>query len=200
MPRKVEVDTVVPGTPEQVAERLKDATRWSPQPFRGGPITFGDKPMKGRVSDDGAVVGLNRRDWWSLYQPTADITLEEAATGTRIRGHVGMPDWLVWLLRAVVLLVLPASCGAAAWALLADGSPGTTALAAGFTLFALVVSVLGIGAHVHHANEQVDTLRDTVLSTAGWSGVPLDATTAAQGEAMREASPPVRAGMDALKE
>ncbi len=200
MPRKAELDVIVSGDPEAVAERLKDSTRWSPQPYRGGPITFGNKPMKGRVRGDGAVVGLNERDWWSLFQPTADIAFEKTGAGTRVHGHVGMPDWLVWFLRGVVLLGLPAACTTAVWSLLSDGSPGTTAIAAFVVLFAVVVSVFGIGAHVHHANSQVDALKETVLQTVGHSGIPLDEATAALSEAMREATPTVRAGMDGVTE
>lgn len=184
MPRKLELDTLVPGTPEQVAERVKQATRWSLQPFRGGPITFGAKPLKGSVSDGALNVGLNRRDWWSMYQPTAQATLEPASTGTRIRGAVGMPDWLVYLLRAVVLAGLPAVVGFASVQLLGAGRP---LILVAFVLFALVISVLSIGAHVAHANEQVDALKAAVLAAAGSALGPVAAASSeAMAEAMRE--------------
>jgi len=187
MPRKVELDLLVPGDPEEVADRIKGQTRWSPQPFRGGPFTLGDKPMKGRVSGESSNVGLNKRDWWSLYQPTVNATLEPAATGTRIRGTVGMPDWLVWLLRAVVVLGIPGAVGVAALALLPAGQ---TAILALFVAAAVVMSVLGIGAHVHHADEQVDDLAARLMDASGASA-PITASepSAELTEATREAEP-----------
>lgn len=44
-------------------------------------------------------MGLNRRDLWSMLQPTARVKLEPAATGTRITGEAGIPPWTTWLLR-----------------------------------------------------------------------------------------------------
>jgi hypothetical protein len=184
MPRKLELDALVPGTPEEVAERVKNLTRWSLQPYRGGPITFGAKPLKGTVSDGSVNVGLNRRDWFSMLQPTAKAALEPTSTGTRIRGSVGMPDWLVWLLRAVILGGLPAAFGLAAYQLLGAGQP---LILAAFLLFGIVVSVLGTGAHVAHANEQVDALKAEVLEAAGASIAPVSASSEELEEAMREA-------------
>ena len=185
MPRKLELDVFVPGTPEQVAERVKQATRWSLQPFRGGPITFGSKPLKGSVSDAALNVGLNRRDWWSMYQPTAKASLEPASTGTRIRGAVGMPDWLVYLLRAVVLVGLPAVLAFAGTLLLGEGRP---LVLAGFVAFSLVISVLSIGAHVAHSNEQVDALKATLLAAAGASTASVGTASSEElAEALREA-------------
>lgn len=185
MPRKVDLDAIVPGPPDEVAARLEGETRWSPTPYRGGVFTLGKKPLKGRVGAGGFTVGLNRRDWWTMLQPTAHATLEPAATGTRIRGEVGMPGWLVWLLRGVVVGGIPAAVGVSTMALLAEGTPQATVIAAGFAAFALVVGVLGTGAHVHHADEQVDELQATVLEVAGRSGATEDSTELA--EAMREA-------------
>ncbi len=188
MPRKLELDALVPGSPDEVAERVKSLTRWSLQPYRGGPITFGSKPLKGTVSVDGVNVGLNRRDWFSMLQPTAKATLEPSSTGTRVRGAVGMPDWLVWLLRAVILAGLPAVFGLAAWQLLGAGQP---LILAAFVAFGLVVSVLGTGAHVSHSNEQVDALKAKVLEAAGATVTPVSAASAEElAEAMREAEAP----------
>ena len=185
MPRKLELDALVPGSPEEVAERVKSLTRWSLQPYRGGPITFGPKPLKGTVSVDGVNVGLNRRDWFSMLQPTAKATLEPSSAGTRIRGAVGMPDWLVWLLRAVIVVGLPAAFGFAGWQLLGAGQP---LILAAFIAFGLVVSVLGTGAHVAHSNEQVDALKAKVLEAAGATvSTVSDASTEELAEAMREA-------------
>ena len=187
MPRKVELDIIAPGDPEQVAERLKAETRWSPQPYRGGPFTFGDKPLKGNVSDESMNVGLNRKDWWSMLQPTAKATLEPSGTGTRIRGHVGMPDWMTWFLRFMVVVMIPFAVGVASWAAIGDGQP---LIAAAFALVALVAGVLGTGAHVAHANEQVDTLKAQVLESVGTTAVSSLAARASEAEmaeAMREA-------------
>ncbi len=181
MPRKLELDALVPGSPEEVAERVKSLTRWSLQPYRGGPITFGSKPLKGTVSDGAVNVGLNRRDWFSMLQPTAKATLKPASTGTRIRGAVGMPDWLVWLLRGVILAGLPAAFGLAAYQLLGAGQP---LILAAFLAFGLVVSVLGTGAHVAHSNEQVDALKAKILEAAGAS---IPAVSAAPSEELEEA-------------
>ncbi len=167
MPRKVEVDVLVDGTPEEVSEKLKENTRFSPVPYRGGPLTFGKKPMKGRVGQDRATVGLNRRDWWSMLQPTAEVTLEPAPTGTRVKGAVGMPDWMTWLLRAVVVLGIPGATGFASFQLLRDGGALGPYIAMAFTLFAIGVAIFGVGAHVHHANEQVDTLKERLVEAAG---------------------------------
>ncbi len=185
MPRKVELDAIVSGSPEDVAARIKDDTRWSPTPYRGGVFTLGDKPLKGRVGDGGFTVGLNKRDWWTMLQPTAKAKLESSAAGTRVTGQVGMPDWMTWLLRGVVVAGIPGAIGAATLGLLSEGTPQAGLIAAGFTAFALVVGVLGTGAHVHHANEQVDELRAKVLEAAGRSVAVEDSAELA--EAMREA-------------
>ncbi len=95
-----------------------------------------------------------------------------------------MPDWLVWLLRAVVLLGLPGVMGFASFQLLGAGQP---LILAAFVAFALVISVLGIGAHVAHSNEQVDALKAAVVSAAGGAaGLVRVASSAALDEAMRE--------------
>ncbi|MCO4768895.1 MAG: hypothetical protein KDA24_02620 [Deltaproteobacteria bacterium] len=167
MPRKLELDLLVDGEPEEVAERLKEETRWSPQPYRGGPLTFGKKPLKGRVAEGKATVGLNKSDWWSMLQPTASVTLDKSATGTRIQGHVGMPDFMVWTLRLVAVLFMPLVVGVSTLSLLGEGTASAAMIAAAFAAFALLVTVLGLGAHVHHANEQVDELRDQLVTSAG---------------------------------
>lgn len=187
MPRKVELDVIAPGDRAEVVARIDAATRWSPNPFRGGLFTFGDKPLKGRVSEDRATVGLNRRDLWALTQPTAQLTFEPGRTGTRIHGHVGMPDWLTWFFRFIVVVMIPLAIGAASWGAIGDGQP---LIAAAFTLVALIVGVFSTGAHVAHANEQVDALKATVLEVAGTSAVAslsARASEAELAEAMREA-------------
>ena len=200
MPKKKAVDIRVTGTPSEVAERLKQATRYSVQPVRGGPWTFGDKPLKGMVTERGATVGLNRRDWMSLMQPTAQLTFEESGAGTRVHGMLGIPDWLVWLMRFGVVVGVPFAVGAAAFGLLADGSAGTTALAAGFAAFAVLVTIFGVGMNMNNADGQMNDLEQAVRRWTSASGVPLDAETDALSEEMREAAPGVRAGMDALRE
>jgi len=187
MPRKVELDIIAPGDPDEVMRRIKEHTRWSLQPYRGGPFTFSDKPFKGRVEDDSMTVGLNRRDWWSLLQPTARATFEPAATGTRIRGEVSVPDWMTWMLRFMVVVMVPLAAGVGAWAALSDGQP---VIAAVFALFAVLVTVFSLGWNLSHANEQVDALKAEVLKVAGTSAlgsVLSQASEAEVAEAMREA-------------
>jgi len=171
MPRRIEIDQRVPGDPDEVAARLSENTRLSLTPYRGGPFTLGRKPLKGTVGKRTFRVGLNRRDWWSFLQPTARAALEETPTGTRVHGEVGMPGWLVWLLRGVVVAGIPTAVGASTLALLADGSPGNLAIAAGCAGFSALIGVFGTGAHVHHADSQVDALRDAVVAAAGGAAV-----------------------------
>ena len=187
MPRKVELDVLTPGTPDEVAGRIKARTRFSVQPYRGGPLTFGDQPLKGTATAGSINVGLNRRDWWSMMQPTAKATLQATHTGTRIQGAVGMPDWVTWALRFVVVVVAPTAVGVAASAALGDGQ---TVIAAAFAGLAMLGAVGGVGAHVAHANEQVDALKAAVLQAAGTGslqslseGVAAAAREAATGEA-----------------
>lgn len=185
MPRRLELDQLVPGDPDAVAERLEQSTRFSPTPYRGGPFTLGERPLKGRVGKGRLNLGLNRRDWWSLLQPTARASLEPAASGTHVRGEVGMPGWLVWLLRGVVVGGIPAAVGFATLQLLADGSPAAVGIAAGFAGFSALVGIFGTGLHVAHADAQVEELKAAVLDAA--RGTPAEAAVEA---ALRRAEEP----------
>ncbi len=158
MPKKQTFSFVVPGSPEDVALRLKQRTRWRLFPFQGSVITPTDRPLAGRVGKDRFAVAVNKRDWWTLMQAVASGELEATAGGTRVTGEAGMPTWVTWQLRLATIAALIAGAGGVgAIATGASGFEGPAMMAV-FMSVVLIATVFGIGLNVKNADEQVPEL------------------------------------------
>ncbi len=186
MPKSLQIDQTSPLSPAELESRLSTATRWSLLPFQGSPFK-GTKPLKGRVRADRVRVGLSKRDWWTLLQPVFRGRIEPTASGgSRLVGDLGIPPWLVWELRAAVLVVLPLGMMAAAWPL--SQELGTTGLigAGVFALVSVVATILGIGLQVSHAEGQLPELEATLCEVVGTTPPPsLDTQASVEGESVQ---------------
>jgi hypothetical protein len=167
MPKTETFELIVPGTPEEVAARLRGKTRWRPFPYQGSPLGGRKKPLGGRVGKEGFRVALDPRDLFQLMQAVAHGKLEPHGEGsTRVAGTASLPIWMTWYLRIVYLAIAVVGVGI-----------GTTGTIAGWPLSQILISslpllvvglVLGafsIGLHVSHADKQVPALVDTLSAT-----------------------------------
>ena len=184
MPKHATIEAQVGGTPSDVADRLRKATRFTLAPYQGSPFRFGGKPLKGTVSDRRFSVALNERDWWTLLQPVARARLVPTDGGTRVEGEVGIPPWLLWVLRLTVVSAIPLTVIGA----FAAGAPLLTAL-----LVTLVMAgvVGGVGWNMNNANQQVEPLRDAVLTQLAGTSPSVEAPAKEPTAAGSRAAPKV---------
>lgn len=193
MPKTQQFSFTVPGTPEQVAERLKSDTRFRLTPFQGSILVPTDKPLAGRVGKDSFAVAVNKRDWWTLMQAVARGELQEGPGGTRVQGQAGLPVWVTWQLRIATVLALLAGVGGVVGVMVGSQGLGGAPLAALFLCVILFATVLGIGLNVRNADEQVPELmarlEAAALGTvaAAEPVVEQDAETAKAAAASRQA-------------
>ena len=162
MPKKVPLDLVVPGTPEEVAKALKEDTLFRPFPTTGsGPIRRSKKTYGGRVSDAGFNVSLYEPTWLNLTNPVARAKLSESPSGTRIEGEVGLHPLVIFWLR-LATVVMFAAAGVAGFGALTAGAaaPGIVGL-----LFFLLLIIPSIGINVAHADENAEKLHAAIEAT-----------------------------------
>lgn len=167
MPREVEIDIVVPGTPAEVAERLGAHTRFSLTAFQASFILWNDKPLKGRVSARGANVALQQRDLFTRMQPVVTARFSPTAGGTRIQGVAGVPRWLVWYLRGVTALLGIVGVGLAGVALVGGVVSTPLLILLGLLTAAMLFLVGAVGANLNYAADSLDALITTVERAAG---------------------------------
>lgn len=166
MPRTTKFSFIVPGAPEEVAQRLTAARRFRLMPFQGTVLIPKDRPLAGRVGEDRFALALNKRDWLTLMQAVAKGALQETPEGTRVEGEAGMPSWVTWGLRGVSVLSFISLVVGAYLLVTAAGGEGVGAavLASGAMMLALV---LGIGLNVRNADDQIPELISS-LERAAW--------------------------------
>jgi hypothetical protein len=178
MPKSQSFSYTVPGTPEEVAQRLKSQTRFRPIPAQGSILVPADRPLAGWVVRQNFAVAVNERDWFTLMQAVAKGRLSAVPGGTRIEGRAGMPAWVTWQLRlATILAVLAGLVGAGAAVMDAPG-PAMAVYAPLFLSVILIAAVLGIGWNVKNADDQVPELMSRLeAATLGEVEPALDAET-----------------------
>lgn len=163
MPKTRDFSFVVPGRPEEVAQRLERQTRFRLFPHQGSFLVRSDRPLAGRVSASGFAVAVNRRDWLTLTQAVAKGELRAEGDSTRVEGSAGLPPALTWALRfATVLAVALGLVGVVAGA---TGGPTEAVLASLLMSAAVFAGVLGIGLNVNNADEQVPELLSRLEAT-----------------------------------
>ncbi len=108
MPKTQTFSFTVPGTPEEVSQRLKEESRWRPFPFQGSILVPADKPLAGRVGKDSFALAVNKRDWLTLMQAVAKGDLKEVPGGTQVQGQAGLPLWVTWQLRIATIFAVMA--------------------------------------------------------------------------------------------
>jgi len=167
MPKSIAIDLHVAGTPEEVARRLQEQTRWSLYPFQGSLIRFGDKPLKGTVNANRFKVGSNHRDVFTLMQPVARCTLERTAHGTKIQGSVGLPRLLVWWMRFAVMIMVPMIVLSMIGVVLSSGGTLGWLVAVLFSLFAILCCIFGVGINMNNANGMVDDMHHQLHQLLG---------------------------------
>ena len=165
MPRYIEVDEVVSGTPDEVAARLKSQTRFSlfAHTAKGG--LWGNTPLKGRVSARGATVSLRRFDRWGRIQPVYQARFEPHARGTRVRGYVGIPPMVLWGMRLSVLM----SCIAAV-IMASQITQGVADSMLGWFVWIAIfgaITVGSIGTQMNFADARLESLAQTVTGILG---------------------------------
>lgn len=179
MPRRKQFDLIVPGSPGDVARRLRAQTRWRLLPYQGSLLGRGG--LGGRISASGFRVSLDQRDWLQRMTAVASGSLEDRGDGTtRIRGVASLPTWATWYLRAISV-VLPLFAATAIGLGIAEGSPDLLVLFSTFTAGVLIM-LPAIGWNVAHANDQVDPLVDH-LTQALTAADPPQAVAEAEGAA-----------------
>lgn len=160
MPKLAPLDLIVPGTPADVAEALKEQTFFRPFPTRGpGPMRLSQKPLGGRVTQGGFNVSLYRPSWFNLTEPVAWATLSATPSGTRVQGAIGLHPWVTTYLRLATVAVVLGCLGAGGVAV-ATAAPTAAflAIAAAF----LMILVLSIGVNVANADARVEALDQVV--------------------------------------
>ncbi len=158
MPKTQQFSFTVPGSPEQVAERLKSQTRFHPLPVQGTVLVPADRPLAGRVSKRGFTVAVNKRDWLTLMQAVAKGEISEVPGGTQVQGQARLPVWVTLQLRiATIIGILAGLVGVVG---VVAGAPGmaSASMAALFLCVVLMATVLGIGLNVRNADEQIPEL------------------------------------------
>lgn len=156
MPKSRQIDWTVPGSPEEVARRLKLHTRWRPFVMQSSMFGGGKRPLGGRVSARRFVVTSDERSPMQWMAAVARCDLEATPGGaTRVRGEVGMPGAVVWYLRAAAIL-MALLVGAIPFLIASEGASGNVvAWSLLNMLLVLGLSVFAIGAHVNHADSQI---------------------------------------------
>lgn len=171
MPKVETFDLVVPGTPAEVAARLRAVTRFRLFTYR--PSLFGKGGLGGRVDERSFTVADDAPRVFQFAQAVATGTLEPEGDGaTRVRGRASLPGWLTWQLRlvflalvsvsALLLVFLASSAGAQPWQVV------VAALLYGAA--ALFGGGVAIGMNVANADAGVaplvDRLRETLAPPA----------------------------------
>lgn len=158
MPKTLSFSYTVPGTPEEVAQRLKSQTRFRPIPAQGTILVPADRPLAGRVGKERFAVAVNKRDWLTLMQAVASGQLSAAPGGTLVEGRAGMPAWVTWSLRLATILAAMAGLGGVGGLLLDVPGPQGAVFGALFLSVVLIAAVMGIGLNVKNADDQVPEL------------------------------------------
>jgi len=163
MPKSQTFQMVVPGSPEEVARRLKQQTRWRLFPYQASVFGGGTRPLGGRVRRKWFAVSLDERDAMGRMTAVARGTLVQAGPGrTRIEGVAGMPRWVAWDLRLGTALL---ALAIAAVPLLVLGTAGSAQAVLWGVLIFLASAVIGvgiIGMNVNHADERVRPVVETL--------------------------------------
>lgn len=168
MAKNTTFTSFVPLPPEEVSQRLKSQTRFAWTPYRGGVLSPGQHPLRGRVSPKRFTVALNRRDPLALLQPTARGRMTAVPGGTEVEVVVGLPAVLLWYMRIVVAVFMPGLLFTVGVALLVAGAPQGSVLAVfGLLAFVVVGGIFGIGSSMNNVDGQVDALTDQVQSMLG---------------------------------
>lgn len=191
MPKSTTFEMVVPGSPKEVARRLKQQTRWRPFPYQSSLFGGGRRPLGGRVNRKRFAVSLDERDLLQRTTAVAKATLTPAgAGGTRVKGTAGMLPWVVWYLRFAVLVMVLAIV---AVPLIVLGSAGGTAQAVLWALITFLVAglagVVAIGMNVAHADERVDGVVAEVERVLLSGGAPPEAEAHAEARPERRKTP-----------
>lgn len=181
MPKQRPFSFVVPGTPDEVSQRLKDQTRFQLVPGQGSVLANSKKPLAGHVRGDGFRLALNKRDWLTLLQAVAVGELSEDSGGTRVEGTAGLPAWMTWYLRFAFVAGLGVM-GFGGWAAMTSAEGGIAAFIPLFFGLVIVAMTGGIGLNVANADKQVDALEGAVRSAAG--APSLDPTPQAASESV----------------
>ncbi len=170
MPKTQDLDFYVPGSPDEVAARMSEKTRYRLLPYRGSIFGGGAKPFGGSVDRTGFNVAMDERDWWTLTQAVASCTFEADGPGTRVKGTVGLPNWATWQLRITFIIGVVMSLS-----VMVSGITGAGMIVVLVGLIALlavaVLGSMGMGMHVANADKQVDSLAAQVKSVAEGSAV-----------------------------
>jgi len=167
MPKTEHFELIVPGTPEEIATRLRKKTRWRPFPYQGSPLGGGKKPLGGRVGKQGFRVALDPRDLFQLMQAVAVGKLEpHGADATKVSGTASLPTWMTWYLRMAYLAIAVVGVAIGGVGTIA-GWPVSQILLSSlpFLLVGLVLGGFSIGLHVSHADKQVPALVDSLSAT-----------------------------------
>jgi hypothetical protein len=151
VPKSVQIDQRSSVSPDELEARLRETTRWSLVPYQGSPFG-GRAKLRGRIRGGRVNLGLAERDLLTLLQPTLRGHIEPTADGgSRLVGELGVPAWVIWLLRFAFLVIVPGGILAAGFPLVQDLGPTGWVAAAAFAVVAVLATMFGIGLQLAHA-------------------------------------------------
>ena len=156
MPKTRKITLKVRGaSATEVAERLRERTRLAVTPSFASPLNRGgDKPLAGRVDEDGCTVTLNERVFARGVEPVVRARFTEGPEGVTIEGEAGLAPVVVWLLRLNYLFAMLVTVGVGV-ATVSAGEPAW--ISAVFAVMVLAATG-AVGWNVSRAEERVPEL------------------------------------------
>lgn len=188
MPKSRSFRFVVPGTPDQVAARLRSRTRFRPLPHQSSP--FGRGELGGRVSNGSFTVSSDERSVLvRRLTAVASGTLVDRGDGTTlVEGVSGMPSWVTWSLRLGSLAVPVFALFAAFQIFIAGAGLSLLAVFALGMAAMLALAVGSTGWQVTNVESAIDPLIEQLERT-----LKAQAEAPASPQTERQRDPRVRA-------